>query len=595
MVRHSRIFIFCCVVTALLAHGGLQSKPSKGRQYKARYSRTAHAKHKKKVRVPDPALAWADCGDNCITRLFNDDLSSVKITPVTGEIADFAVKGNYIYLLVRNFNLITDAIFTIRKDTGKIQAIWGIGRHDALALTCDGDSIWIASRSKKYFFRKLTMSGRRSGDVGLTIIPEGEMRGLAATPDYLAFSMRSGEESALYLFNRHTWAVTKMGSYHGMIGDLAYHQGMLAAYYNEFDTYGSHWLLLIDPQRGVVKKMRFIDTEPAAIASDGLHAFKMEKRGGQLRIGPFAVLVSRNLVVADPVVRQARITFPVCGQNANPFTADLWVPYPVNRTLQNVRRVSLEPREREITTDRFGNRWARVRWERATGCVSAVMKFDIMTAAAAFTIDRDYRFRGDDVPAEVRAASLGETSAFDVSNDIIKTSASQVAAANSYLEQLLALRNYVNDTIRFTIYDDRWARASEYLTRGRGDAFGQTVGFAALTRFLGFPARAAGGILLDDGSKQEGGRDTWNQAYLPGTGWIDIGVGRDYGHEREQFAGRHNRYFVTFEGDYDTRDYTRVFAEKEWSRVLRWSSADKKRIADVVTGTITVSARELKE
>ena len=106
------------------------------------------------------------------------------------------------------------------------------------------------------------MSGRRAGDISLKKIPEGEMHGLAATPDYLAFAMRSGEESIIYLFNRHTWAITKLASFRGTIGGLAYHQGLLTAYYNEFDTYDSRWLLLIDPSRGVVKKMRFVESGP---------------------------------------------------------------------------------------------------------------------------------------------------------------------------------------------------------------------------------------------------------------------------------------------------------------------------------------------
>ena len=63
------------------------------------------------------------------------------------------------------------------------------------------------------------------------------MRGLAATPDYLAFSMRSGDESVIYLFNRHTWAITKLGSFRGTVGDMAYHQGVLTAYYNDDDGF----------------------------------------------------------------------------------------------------------------------------------------------------------------------------------------------------------------------------------------------------------------------------------------------------------------------------------------------------------------------
>jgi hypothetical protein len=162
---------------------------------------------------------------------------------------------------------------------------------------------------------------------------------------------------------------------------------------------------------------------------------------------------------------------------------------------------------------------------------------------------------------------------------------------------VLSIRDYVNGTIRFSGYTDRWSKASDYLFRGRGDAYGQTVGFAALSRYLGIPARAAGGLLLDDRPKEREAdyNMTWNQVYLPGCGWIDIGIGRDYGHAKESFASRPGGYFITMEGDFDTIDYTTVFTETEWSRACRWSSVDRRKQADVAPGRIQVKVQDLKE
>ena len=195
----------------------------------------------------------------------------------------------------------------------------------------------------------------------------------------------------------------------------------------------------------------------------------------------------------------------------------------------------------------------------------------------------------------MRSASLGETAVFDVSHSIIQSSSSHVVTGGTCLERLLSLRSYVNEAIRFSAYDDRWVKASDYLFRGSGNAFGQTVGFAALSRSLGMPARAAGGILLADASRGQDPGETWNQVYVPPTGWIDIGTGRDYGHAGGQFAARSNRYFVTFEGDFDACDYSHVFTEKEWCRALKWTSVDRKKSADVAPGAISVRIQDLKE
>ncbi len=594
-----RVIAIMLVLISLLFEPGLSAKPAK-KKYSPRRVRTRYAAVKKeKPKPPDPALAWKECGELCLSRMFNNDTGTLRISPVTGNIRDVAVQGEYVYLLVKNFNLITDAIFTIRKGSGRIESIWGIGRQEAEGITCDGQNLWIISRSEKYFIRKLTLSGRGAGDIAVRALPEGDIRGLACAGDNMVFCARSGDESVLYMFNRQSRVLKKLCAYRGLIGGVAFYQGSIIAQINEFDTYSNHWLLLINPEGELKKKLSFVNNEVAAMNSDGKRLYLLEKRpaGAGALVSPVAVMADGNMVLAAPRVQRIEITFPVTGRNQNLFNADLWIPYPMNRRFQNVRNVAIEPPPREITSDRFGNRWARVRWERASGSVRAVMKFDIITAAVAYTIERDRILNTGDIPAEVRKSFLGETGVFDISNYVIKSHCTRIDTGGPGLARILAIRDYVNGAIRFTGYGDRWAKASDYLFRGRGDAYGQTVGFAAISRYLGIPARAAGGLLLD-GAPKEKESDysmTWNQVFLPGSGWIDIGIGRDYGHGREQFASRPNRFFITLEGDFDTIDYANVFTETEWARACRWSSVDRNRQADVAPGAIQIRVHDLKE
>jgi hypothetical protein len=576
---------------------GLYSKTAKPK-YRPRHSQSRHVKIKKEKPKPaDPALEWKDCGDNCIVRLFNNDITGTRIAPIKGNLRDIAVKGEYIYLLVKNFNLVADAIFTIRRESGRIESIWGIGRLGAEAMACDGQFIWVLSRSEKYFLRKLTFSGRAAGDISIKSIPAGAIHGLACVGDGLVFSVHSVNESSLYLFNRQNKSLKKIGSYSGMIHAVTFFQDFLLVYLNEFDAYTDHWLMLISPAGVLKKKMSFINTTPAALASEGKNIYFMEKRQGGAFVSALAVMVEKNTVLASPVVQRIEAVFPVTGRDSNQFNADLWVPYPMNRRFQNIRQVSIEPKPMEIITDRFGNRWARVRWERAEGSVRAVLKFDIITTAAAQTIERSEAPDAGAIPEDVKSVSCGETSVFDISSYVVKSHSTRIDPNGSWLSRILAIRDYVNSAIRFSAYGDRWGKASDYLFHGHGDAFGQTLGFAALSRYMGIPARAAGGLLLGGSMKErESNRSAaWNQVYVPGSGWIDIGIGRDYSRAHENFAFFPNRYFITFEGDFDTSDYTSVFTELDWTRACRWSSVDGLKKADVAPGAIQIKSVDLKE
>ena len=142
----------------------------------------------------------------------------------------------------------------------------------------------------------------------------------------------------------------------------------------------------------MMKKMHFVETPTDALACDGDLVYYMVKGPAGAVVSPAVLLLDRNLVLAGPAVRRIEVTIPVTGRNNARYNADLWVPYPIHRPFQNVRQVSLEPAPREIVEDRFGNRWALVRFDRAAGRVRALLKFDIITAAVAYTLDQNITF-----------------------------------------------------------------------------------------------------------------------------------------------------------------------------------------------------------
>ncbi len=588
--------IILCVIVSILCQEGLLSKTSKSK----RPPRKGKARHAAPRRVtqkpPDPALQWTDCGEQCISPVFGNKVAPIRIAPVNGELRGIAVQGDHLYLLVKNFNLIIDAVFRIRRSNGKIESIWGIGRHDAEAIASDGENLWIASRSEKYFLRKLTFAGRGAGERAVTILPEGSISGLACAGDSIFFSLQYGDGSSIYRFSKGKGSMEKIGSYGGAIHGLALSGGMLVAHVEEFDRYANGWLLVVCPAAGKVKKrLSYAKVAPAAMTGDGELLYALESRKTGSVVYTAVARMDRNVVMADPRVQRVTLTFPVAGKNHHAYNADLWIPYPINRPLQNVRQVTIEPRPVEIVNDRYGNRWARVHWSGVKGKVSARLGFDIITSAAAVTVEPGYHYNDEDVPADVRSSTKGETYACDISSYIIKSHSTRIDGEGAYLDRILAVRDYVNGAVRFSAYVDRWGKASEYLFRGRGDAYGRTLGFAALSRYLGIPSRAAGALRLESRAAGTDTSATWNQVYMPGAGWIDIGIGRDYGNARERFAGRPNRYFVTFEGDFDKKDYSEVFVETEWSGVCRWSSVDEVRKADVAFGPVRIEARDLKE
>ncbi|OHD69029.1 MAG: hypothetical protein A2W19_17395 [Spirochaetes bacterium RBG_16_49_21] len=567
---------------------------------KSPYKALKQSKNKKvgsrQLKPADPVLEWRDCGEDCLKRVFGEEIENIRIPPIKGILKNFTLQGENLYLLVQNFNLIADAIFVIRRDTGRIQAIWGIGRLNAEAIAADAQSIWILSESKKYFLRRLSPAGKGIEDIGINSLPEGKIRGLAFAGGNFIFTVHSAAGTDICMINPAARLPSRLYSFRGAIPAIAFFRGNLIACLEDFGTDASRWLLVISLKSGLKNKVRFVDAEPLGFAASDRSIYMMEKLEKGARAYPLAVLPDKNLVITDPIIRRLEITFPLISGNSNPYDADLWIPYPMNRRFQNVRKIAIDPRPHEVVPDRYGNRWAHITWRGASGSVKALLKFDMLSCAAAYTLDTVDTAEMKDIPEKILNDSLQETGNFDTSSYIIRSHSTRIAANGTYLDRILAVRDYINKAVSYSGRNPRWPRASEYLFRGRGDSYGCTVSFAALSRFLGVPARAAGGLLLDRSAHNQAEECTaWNQVYFPGRGWIDVIPGQYRQDIIDSPGCRSNRYFITFEGDFDTVDYTSVFTGTEWLGVCRWSGVDTKRKADIVIGRVLVKAAELKE
>jgi hypothetical protein len=563
----------------------------------------SHARKKsgrRKSRKKKPPIEWRHCGDHCLNRVFANDFTNIWIRPVKGKIMDMAVHDRYAYLLVQNFNLITDAIFKIDRRTSRIKFIWGIGRHNARAIACDGANLWVLSRSKKYFLRKLTVTGRKVSWIGIKTIPEGDIRGLAVMGGRFAFASVKGPMSEIYLFSGKAPVPKRVYSAPGKITSLAYFKGRLHAACSIFATYADHWLLIMSPGGKLIKRMHFTNVPVTGLARNSRNLFLLTVDKWGYRIHPFSVLDKNNAIVSNPLLRRMKIVFPVSNGTKVPGNADLWIAYPMNRAFQNVRNISISPRPVSIVTDKFGNRWAHLVWKGMTGDSRAVMKFDVLNASVAYTLDTTMPYASEKFPDAVKTHFLSETYSFDVSNYIIKSHSSRILLDGSGVANLLAIRNYVNRAISSTGPARKWGKASQYLYKGTGRSYGHTLSFAALSRFLGIPARAVGAVNLKLAGK-EGGQEkgrTWNQVYFPGTGWIDIDSDSDDsesgGSTHKYFAYRSNRYFITFVGDFDQKDYKKIFAQHNWYRVVPSHDASPPGRGNIKFGTVVIQSAVLR-
>jgi len=539
-----------------------------------------------------------------VRELFGGDLGSVQVAPVAnGLIVSLAIRGDSAYVLAQRPPPASDVILKVSRKTGKTEAVWPIAGNGAAAICFDGDALWVLSRSRSRFLRKLSTTGDVVRTIRLRSGVRGTLHGLAVVGDAVFFSLNAGGKSAVYKYLPLFSKSEKLFSVDERVYSLVVRDKKLYAYQRRFDTYAEHWLYVFDLGTRKLKKLRFLNTTARGLATDGRTMYVLGRRGNGGVISPVAVLEKEKTIVGKPVGRRVSLAFPFTSANQSPYTLDLWIPYPMDRAFQSVANIAIVPKPRGVTADKFGNRWAHVHWNTVTGDRKAILTFDLVTACAAYTLDKAYVFKAADVPERILSSCTSETYCFDYSHPVPKAAVRKITGSPTLVSHVLAVRDYVNDALEVKGPSGWGQKASVYLSGGEGRCYGHTLVFAALARGRGIPTTAVGGISLA-GKDPEGkptraaSAHTWNRVYMPGTGWVDVDSQLDDGKKGRHGYGyvgfRSNEYFVTFVGDYDRTDYKDVFAQRCWYRQGRWF-CDRARMADVRSGPVEITTQPLTD
>jgi len=523
-----------------------------------------------------------------ISKTFRGDFTHVRSGPVTdGYAMGFAKAGQYGYLLVQGRHGKADTVRKIHMESGNEEATWEIGKNGAAAMTFDGSSLWVMSRNRAAFLRQVSLDGDVARTVPMDDGVPGKYYGLAHGRGRFYFSSQHEGKSRVYEMGAEGGVCRERYSFPEKIYSLAWQKGCLYAFQTAFDTYANHWLIIMDLQKRTSRKMRFLTAHPWALAGEDGRFYAMVRDKNRAVVYPFVVLPKSKLILGNPMTRRVTMTYRFVNGNRNPYTCDLWAAYPIDRDFQNVANIAVKPQPAEVVKDMFGNPWMRIHWERETAGHEATISFDVTNVAAACTLDKKRLLKRPSFPKAIRAAWTRETYSFDYSAPAVTAALKGVRKEKHCLSQILAIRNCVNDALTVVGPSGPESKASLFLAKGEGRCYAHTLCFAALARAHGIPARAIGGTHFETRRSETeiANEHTWNQVYVPRTGWVDIDTvtddAKDGKHRFNAIGYRPNRFFITFVGDYDRFDPGRVFTQRGWYRSYRWASLDRANRAAV--------------
>jgi hypothetical protein len=545
---------------------------------------------------PREKTDWEKCGDICPGSIFYPYYNPLRLPSIKGKILDIAVNGDTIYVLVGHFNMITDAVVLLDRSTKKIITIWGIGRYRASAIEADTKGLWVLGSQPRHFLRRLSYDGSAGPSVSISAVPEGKIGGLAVLKNgYFFYTIFNGF-SNLYFLNNKSLKYELVNSFKGRISSITMVNGKPAAVTRGFDVYSNRWLVFFNEKGVFEKKMRYINMSVKGMAFDGRRLLVLGKDGDRDAVYPVLFFPEKNLVLGMPYRRRVEIKMPVSSRNSSLYRADMWIAIPENSSSQQLMNIELVPKPDDFVMDKFGNRWAKLSFEKQIGSTSAEIKFDALTCAAAYTLNVDTSLDAS-IPEDIREKNTSETYAFDLSNYVIKSHCARVPAGSSLLNSVIAIRNYIIDTLRHTS-SFFGGTASAYLFKGSGDDYGHTLAFIAMTRWNKIPSRAACAIDLSRSAGDQKSRifRIWSQVYFPQSGWVDMDIARDdldtENRSFDNFAYKPANYLVTYKGDFDKQDYKSIFSLRNSLRSFSYTGIDKNKEYCVRPGKITIKTTE---
>ena len=554
----------------------------------------------------DSAIAASDS----LHDVFGADPLFVQTDPIEhGVIMGLATANKEIYLLVQGYSADHDAVMKVDRRNGTLMPLCLFPASGAAAICCDERDLWVLSRSRATFLRRFSLAGQLMQTVPLRSPVPGKYYGLAIDGGTFYFSSSVESVARVYACVPTGGGLVEVLSTPGKIYSLTCNNGKLHAYLKHFDTYSDDWLLICDAPRQALdrdkpassRKMRFFHTLAWGLASEGDKLLVLTRQGKKAEIYEAAVLENESRIVGRPIHQSVSLQIPIMNENLNRYRMNLYLACPTSHSFQQVANLSLTPGPVRPLCDVFGNTWAHFQLIGGGEPLSVTQTFDILTTSVAHTLDKDHIPSKQDVLQPALRLATSETYCFDFSNPAVAALAKSIPVKPRYLDQILAVRDAVNDALDKVGPSGPQCRASEFLSLGVGRCYAHTLLFGAVARARGIPTRAIGGVKLTIGSAgpyeiDEDSVHTWNQCHMPGLGWVDIDATRDDrkdGKHSHNYVGfRPNGHFITFVGAYDRRDMVSTFAQRGWHKTYAWSSLDKRNKAKVTLGTARVTTRK---
>lgn len=496
----------------------------------------------------------------------------------TGFAMDVAIAGSTLYLLDQD-DARGDQLIAIDRGSERVLRTLPIGNRLASAVAAEGESIWVLRRGAKEFLRRYDATGQPLESVSVKKLPKGLVYALALDAEAFFFTVVAEGRSTLYRLGRREEIPKEIASFDGKLIALAKVDDTIYGSLSHLQPHGAHWLVALRGDGSLIWKLRAATGQAMGLDHDGRALYAMTQRGAEAEIERVVPDPVGRVVTGGPRLERLRLEYRWEVPPGAAATVTQVHALPRDLDFQRIRHLRSTPAYSNVRVDRDGNSWADVR-VTGEGTLAIVWEMDVAALSVGVTLDPDAP-PDEQAFAAVAREGLGETSVFDVSSPDVQRLVAGIPRAASHVGLLGGVYDAVGGALVSQKYTGKNSRnASDVLSAGIGRCYGHTVAFASVARGLGLPARAIGGIELADypdfdAIEREPGAHTWNQAFVPGAGWVDFDSQFDdderAGQQRRGVFARHNnRYVITFLGSYGQRNERSQFADRNW--FMHWSA-----------------------
>ncbi|MBL8992300.1 MAG: transglutaminase family protein, partial [Spirochaetia bacterium] len=500
-----------------------------------------------------------------------------------------ALSGKYFVLIQSAKEGVDDKIVVIDQISGAVKDTLKIGQSGVCAITAEGGTLWVLSRSGGKFLRNFSASGELLKTYPIKKLPPGKIYGLALTETKLYLSGLGKENAALFEMDRTTFEWREILSLDGWISALAVKDKKLwGAFEDRSGKPTVKKIFSLDPVAPAQIKIRnSLPSTFMGLDADASGFYGLVQTGTGCRIEPFVFWTNPDLILSGPKTREVTYGETYSESTGNAYRLQYVTAVPTDKVFQKISKLKWNVEPKEIAVDRFGNAWAKFDFDNRRGPVEITASFQITTWNVKYLVDPAMNFDASQVPAGLLQEHTKATYCFDYSDPDLSAAVKAIPSSKTWWEKILAARDLANDALVVKGPTGPQSQASYFFKNGVGRCYAHTLLFGAAARASGLPIRAIGGVNIAQDEDKDFPADedlsvhTWNQVFIPGMGWVDFDSQLDDNpagrpHAVNRAAYHTGDYWITFNGDYDKYNGKDVFTQRAWISSMHWSSVKEK-------------------